>query len=783
MPYTNRVSSPRPPSSLSASSSSQTTPYQNGHRSLQTQNDKRCTQVPSREPQPIRADILTTFVRFSKVALSGASTVDADVDAEISLEGTYFSRSDASAYICLALEGSSSARWIRDSVSVTPATTCSSALRSFTLGHSSSTLKPNSSQEQSHGMRSPPLASQYSDDTSEDLRDADKTLDDEGNILDIQPPKELFSHSLDFSFDGDEDSNQINALKLRERQQRRSSLGVRPSNSARLPDQDQATSDRGEEGAVHLVLDVASLKRSNGDFKCSLKGVVRLAIERKMGDDVFLSLPVIKAQGIPLKTFGVIRSLNCVVVQYGKSVKVREEDGMTSHQIMLPSDPSKIEMGNSRVTVKLKVVANVKWGSFNAASITLPIEASPPEEFLSMFLDESFLEEEIDSRGNLIDSMSGIIQEASAEITISNSIQGGGLADTESTKTPKTTHALKVTWPSTFAPTSINSCGTLLPRLVFAVPCSKKGEMQIIYASINGLCLQINDENEATKSDYSRIIDIQLPDAFKEESKVEFHLLYTIRSSVGLETICAFPPVASSIANMHIKVYGYSSFTTKSPTFTFANQPLSLSLLDAQRGSGELRAFMVPSMTQLMADFVEETKAQVHISIAAGSPIRKAALPSKKSSERRMLGVYMSLFHLLCTTLLTVALISTLIGLEPTIDTLVHKVETLAMALDVNFTDGSWSSEEVKLSTTVDALELKYFQQLPEDEEKRVAKGVGTQQAVKPMQQRMLPQKTMNELSVTTAPFTDLLHSISFSFTQTVSWPVRLMLRIFHRSR
>lgn len=628
-----------------------------------------------------------------------------------------------------------------------------------------------------------------SNDSSESTQEPDNTLDEDGNLLNVRPPKGLTSPNLDLSFDSDYDELDVSVLSVPSRMRnRRHSLGLRPQNAKHLQvDSINKFSPlaSGTDQTIHTVLSLAALSQVDNEFVCNVEAKIQLKMEELDIKAIKMTLPFLQANGIALQYQAVAK--DCQIVQKGDRVKVSGSDQDAIYDFNLPVNPSSTEVQDARVEVLVEMVEEkeeVISGNVSSATIAFPRHQTRTisDESLELLATERHQDSQEDWRSSTqneqVDSLSGMIQEASVEVHSTLTLQEDLLLTEAVQRKVKTTHVIRFTWPSATAPSSNTLCGALLPRIVFALPCSDGEELQILYASVNGSCVQIGENsNGTTETESSRIIDIRLPDSLKNAATVQVFLLY-VRVTREFGSLCIFPAVASSIAELKATFY-YDTFHCQDSTFTFSNQPMNLSVYTDQSEKKVIVAHMLPSMTSAMASLAPRITTPIAITTEKRGPLRRTEKESKKVWQRRPTLIQSAgLFHIICTILLAIVLIGTIFNIEPLFESLSRKVDSLAMALDVDFSEGTWKpdasdNQQVYVDDKRDAI-------ITSDSifhEKNTNFDVS--------QEPNLPQIQISdephELSTDSRSFALLLESLSSSLTRSISWPFRLMYTIFRR--
>jgi hypothetical protein len=641
-------------------------------------------------------------------------------------------------------------------------------------------LKPGSSiQARAQHIRSPSPQSS-STDSSDELLDADATLDDEGNLLDVRPPKGITSSSIYSSSDSEDEKNTANTLATTNGKTRRHSLGLRTSakTSTRL-DSSKIEAPSEYDGMLYVVLSTAALSEGRKEFSCTLEATIQVPIHRVRthADGMRVTLPLIKASGIALEYAATAQGASYQTSSLGRGV---QRNGIDAKRcVALSANPTPAEVHDAR----LEVLAEEK------VDIVTPVTRDtqePSREDLGSESDEDFAKRSFQGKEQgqtaQVDSLSGMIQQASVEVYSVAALQEDMLLAEGVKRKVKTTHVVRSCWPSAPAPSSSDVCGALLPQMVFAIPCSDESELQVLCASVNGHSVHI-EENAAgyTRSSSSRIIDLQLPKSLKGAAKVDVFLLF-VQESSNCSNLCLFPPVASSIADLSITLQ-YGAFESQIPTLSFSNQPVSLyDYTSEDLNKKQLKAHMVPSMTSVKAKFDAKIMPICLPATPEAGPLRRTDIGKGAASRRRIsLFSFGHLFHALCTILLAILLVATVHTLDPIVDSLTSKVDQLALALNIDFTDGYWMPEPKPI---VESAPIDRTLSQPRTDAVSHEESILDRTLISHLPPTSSPDEPSepSDLSVDTTSFALLMQSLSVAVTTTLTWPIRFLFAILGRS-
>lgn len=678
------------------------------------------------------------------------------------------------------------AQWVPESVSAVPSKASTSSLHSWSVtsfNHSSvHSIKSKLNEGATKDDLFSPLSGSSPHDSSADNSEVDEPVGEESKLVDVRPPKEIASSDFDSSFDADFDEQKAGINTPSTGRRRRHSLGGRAMEAkllAGLEGLSRGVEDTGK--AVYLVLNVAAASQADQHFTCAIKGRVRVHVDAVYGGAFIAAVPMIRAPGLALEGECSIDGLACSIIQRGGAVKAM--DGVAQYRFNLAASQTPADIDDCVLKVRVEQrETSEEEGDISGATTTRMLEPSASDDSLDPFASNISQQAEgggLASHASQVEMLSGIIYHASAEVYSEAGTEQEDLLRAEGHKTVKTTHVIRSSWPSTPAPASGASSGNLLSRLVFAISCSEGSEVQILYASLNGLSIHVAEESSSAPGTHSRIVDLQLPDVLRKTSKVDVYLLYTLRSP-WLAPLCVFPAVASSVAELDVSVR-HSAPETMTTSFSFANSPLVCmgQEEDMPQAAKQMRAYMLPAMTNAMLIFDNKpAQASVcpdgalqHIPLAIDGGLlrRRSPLSPKRRGWRRAASRLATLLHVACTALLAFMLIGTLVTMEPQLGGLSRKVNSLAIALDVDFSEGSWKPEQD--STPVDV-----YNSIPHAVQWRDA-AVGRGERVEASHRPQEP----HELSVDTTSFALVLQSLSLGLTRTVTWPLRLLVALWNR--
>lgn len=212
---------------------------------------------------------------------------------------------------------------------------------------------------------------------------------------------------------------------------------------------------------------------------------------------------------------------------------------------------------------------------------------------------------------------------------------------------------------------------------------------------------------------------------------------------------------------------------SSTPLLSFAEEPFhwAISQNESAHQISKATVFMLPAMSTTFMTI--PSVAPVSLDVSSIGPKRRREREGSAATLQRSrgsaLGV-LSVTHLLWTLLLSLALLGTVANLEPAVSSLSRKVETLAVALDVDFREGTWRPEDSSSDHVVD---------VDDDDD------LGSW--LPPSDASSVPERTFEnkQLSKDTTSFAQALHLISVKFMKQFaagfSWPVRLLIRLFGR--
>lgn len=640
-------------------------------------------------------------------------------------------------------------------------------------------------------MPTTPSPQPFRDDSLEVNQEPDNTIDEEGNLLNVRPPRGLTSPLLDLGFDSDDDEVDSSILLVPSKMNnRRHSLGLRPpdAKSSEIDSNTKTPLDNGANRSIYTTLSLTALRQVGDEFRCKIQATIQLKTNRIDDKITTIALPIVRANEIALQYKATAKG--CRIDQKGNKFNVLDSSEDAIYKLSLTAHPSNVEVRDTMVEVNVDL-SDVKEedasGDINSAATTLPHDRtrSASDDSLDFFANKS-LEINQEYRRNSIqreqvDSLSGMIQEACVEVYSTVILQEGLLPTENVQKKVKTTHVIRFSWPSTTVPSSNTLCGSLLPQIVLALPYSEGDDLQILYASVNGLYIQIGEISHSgtTQSESSRIVDIRLPDSLKDAIRVEAFLLYT-RVTKASGTLCIFPAVASSIAELKVAFY-YSAFDCEDPTVTFSNAPVNSSFCTEPNQKKEILAHMLPSMTSMRASLTTRMITPIAITTSAQAPLRRTAKKSSKSWRRLTLVQSASIFHLFCTILLALALVGTILAFEPVVESLSRKVDSLAMALDVDFSEGTWKPDaSASQQVYIDKRDAILSSDPISHKDKTVFVARDISEKTEFLHAQTIT-KEPHELSTDTRSFALLLETLSSNLTRSISWPFRLLYALFRR--
>lgn len=679
----------------------------------------------------------------------------------------------------LQLEASSGSCWKQETVSITPSKQSASSYQAISNTHAASasvhSLKPGIGvQSRAQQIRSPSPQSSSSVSSGEAL-DADATLDDEGNLLDVRPPRGIASSSLYSNSDSEDEKNTTNTLaptKLPLAQRTPDETSIRPDSS-------KGNAMPGSSTTLYLALSTYALSQGDKDFNCTLEATVELPIQnsRNRSEGMKVTLPLIKANGVALEYEAIAQGAAYQTSTLGKRV---QRNGIDAKRcVTLPAKPSPAEIYDAR----LVVLADEKTDLVELP----PASSQTSSPDVGSDMDDTFANKSIQGmeqgHSAQVDSLSGMIEQASVEVYSTGILQEDMLLAEGVKRKVKTTHMIRSSWPTAPAPSSSNLCGAHLPQMVFALPCSDESELQILCASVNGRSVHI-EENAAgyTRSSSSRIVDLRLPVSLKEAAKIDIFLLYMQESST-FDSLCLFPPVASSIADLSISLH-YGAVDSHIPDLSFSNQPVNLYDCTSElTRNKQVKAQMVPSSTSVHAQFMAKVKPIQLATAPDAGPLRRTEA-GKETVRRRRISLFSMghLFHALCTVLLAVLLILTVQTLDPIVDSLTSKVDQLALALNIDFTDGYWMPEP-KPKPIVESKAIDHTLSHTPSDAASYEESIMESSGVDHLQPTLVYQASSEprDLSVDTTSFALLMQSLSSAVTRTLAWPIHLLLAVLGR--
>lgn len=601
-------------------------------------------------------------------------------------------------------------------------------------------------QRHSNGNGKLPHLEPYS--IKQEQSDIDTTLDEGGTILNTRPPKGLVTSELEF--DSDDEYQSSSPSKRQADRRRKYSLGVR----ADFKDVGMTTSStiaKDKQELLHILIKTTPLSLGSGDFTCNLQGKALFSIDESTADGLFVKLPYMRAAGIALQYEASIRGADSRITKHGRLVRVDKADRAATHSIDVQA--------SSNETQETFLVAHIgSSSSSHEDSKTSP--SASDNESLQTFANTTLQTERdqinISTQATQIESLSGMIQQASVDIVASPVYRDDELIlAEEAQRRIRMTHTVKLTWPSTPAPTS-----GWLPEMVFAMPIVEGCDIEILYAGINGLCADVKQDTEQVRTGSSRMIDLKLPSMLREASKIDVLLIFT-QESDSSSSFCAMPSVASSIAELTISI-NCQSLLLLVPKLHLALSPLQLHHQDQSEGSMQAKALMVPSMTNVSFTLIKKASAPLAIIPAADGPLRRSS--SGVSIKR---GSRWSLLHLLLTLALALSIGIVWQQIEP-IQSLESKVDSLALALNVDFSDGSWTPGAA-----------------PSKEQLHQYLDPASQEADIPISERTASPHSIrisgdpHELSIESRSFVQILSSIPTKAGRAISWPLRLLYKLF----
>lgn len=340
--------------------------------------------------------------------------------------------------------------------------------------------------------------------------------------------------------------------------------------------------------------------------------------------------------------------------------------------------------------------------------------------------------------------------------------------------------------------------------------------VHILHASVDGIGLDAQSQSSPSKEAASHIVDLELPRDTQQSARPKVTLLYHIDSSperAAEARHCIAPPVACSIAQLQITIYdcGFLSllgncciFKTSNlnsshfhptgpmlPTLSFTEKPFSWAIShkeEANHRVSSATAFMLPAMSSSSMTLTPAAMVSLNATVNLNGAKRRRdsnAEQRPSSSGPRKISSILSIVHVLWTLLLTLILLGTVANITPAVQDLARKVDSLAVAVDVDFREGTWRPEDSsgigRDHTFEDEMSSIIYDRESSDTATR--RFFSTNQASSlPSNSDKAAAAAGKELSHETTSFLQLLRAISANFTRHVAagfvWPFQLLARL-----
>lgn len=598
---------------------------------------------------------------------------------------------------------------------------------------------------------------------------------------------------LDFSFDRERFDDDSSGRASRGR---RHSIGVRGDQGRLSSLKDEA--EDGHEPTLYLLTNVASVCRqshSPADFTFAIEGQVSVPCRRE-DKHVVVEVPALVGHGLATSSSVRIFATQLEVLEWPEtSTEAQNQEGCvtfastwTPHQgarrdssLTVKALPfMEEEPEDEDADVSGTTIATARLSKGARALSPLSPDASgdllaAPTPRLNDVLDLGASAEQLD------DLWTSSVSEANVEVWCPS--REATVAEPQR----RTLHRLVLSWPCS-PPRSDALHGTLLPKLVVAVPNDPHSTVHILHASVDGIALNAQ-AGKSPKQGTSHIIDLELPSGTRRDAQLKALLIYHVDASPAAgedARHCIVPPVASSIALLRITVYNCASSLdhdllsilrkltlitgSSTPLLSFAEEPFhwAISQDESAQQISKATVFMLPAMSSTFMTLAPAVP--VSLDVSSNGPKRRREHNGNAATLQRSRGSalgILSVTHLLWTLLLSLALLGTVANLEPAVSSLSRKVDSLAVAVDVDFREGTWRPGDSSSDRVVD---------VDDDDD------LGSWLPSSSVPERTFENK---QLSKETTSFAQVLRLISVKFTKQVaaglSWPVRLLIRLFGR--
>jgi hypothetical protein len=468
----------------------------------------------------------------------------------LSIKGASYPALDKTTALPLAFSPSHGAKWV-------PGTLNMRCNRSRTLQSWSTKEEETSVLSRSSSLNTFAPSASFTDMVSSTLvgmKNTEAAVEDEDNLVNIQPPKGVADISM--SFDDSVDSASIaarpalSAANPIDRSRKTSGASIKSLASVYSQQSLHAPSD-----SLQLVFRTAAIREarldSDADIVVNLSGVIEVPCTNDgfVATDSIALLPALVAQGLNMQMSVFIADTHLsllnkdgemydsapagIVHENGMSVKAgpASEDGdFTGDTSAATALPSRRNLAHD------DGFSSPRQYSDDTADIRTISATSPP----------------IDINGGVhrVEDWSGIVEQAHMTVWMSN-------VESYTHASRKATYKLRMSWPRTLP--QCDRTSTPLSSIALALPVPRKRgheDISILHASIDGspVVASVHTENVKLGEASSIIVEIVRPESHNEGQIDNCTLLY----SVNLEAdglFCLFAPIGSTVVHLHAEVF------------------------------------------------------------------------------------------------------------------------------------------------------------------------------------------------------------------------------------
>lgn len=241
------------------------------------------------------------------------------------------------------------------------------------------------------------------------------------------------------------------------------------------------------------------------------------------------------------------------------------------------------------------------------------------------------------------------------------------------------------------------------------------------------------------------------------------------------------------------------------PIVRYTQEPISSAVRsDERQGRATVEISMLPAMTTVMVDFAPRTQPLTPLSPSPTAPIRRQStitakegileppnaaeqdLPQARISERsRGRSTPWSMAHVLLTFMLAMMLYNVSTSVGHNLLTISHKVDLVALALNIDSRDGTWTPEQAYVDqrgTNSKESMLDWLHNVEQNVEHATGKAAWTPERSAVVDRPSESEAGERSLSVPSSTLAEIFSRFSLGLWSVTSWPFRVVGRLFSLS-